>query len=358
MRLRTRLVYLLPGIILMTSTAAWCAGPKNVLVIVNDKSLASRIIGAYYASKRKIPAKNVYHIKCDPAELTPTETYRNQIQKPVKEYLAKTGLNKTVDYLVLTKGVPMRLYGGWSVDSALMCMDQPTSFEKLKVHAMNPYYSKSEHFSHKKYGIYLATRLDGYTVQDAKALVDRSLAAKPRKGLFLIDTTPKRNSEGYAAMNQRMADAYEKILWLGYDTTQEDTEAFAGGKKDLMGYFSWGSNDAAFDRAKYKSNTFSPGAIAETAVSTSARTMNRTNDGGQSLIGDLIEAGVTGVKGYVAEPTLAAIADPLVLFDRYLSGYNLAESFYMASRFIFWREVVIGDPLCAPYATRTGKTGN
>ena len=97
--------------------------------------------------------------------------------------------------------------------------------------------------------------------------------------------------------------------------------------------------------------------ISDSAGGTWVRA-NRTNDGGQSLIGDLIEAGVTGVKGYVAEPTLAAIADPLILFDRYLSGYNLAESFYMASRFIFWREVVIGDPLCAPYATQTGKTGN
>lgn len=350
MTLRIRLACLLLAMGILLPSAARCAGPKNVLVIVNDKSLASRIIGAYYASKRKIPAKNVYHIKCDPAELTPTDTFKNQIQKPVKEYLAKTGLNKTVDYLVLTKGVPMRLHGGWSVDSALMCMDQPTKFDKLDVHAMNPYYAKKEHFSHKKYGFYLATRLDGYTVQDAKALVDRSLAAKPRKGPFLIDTTPKRDTAGYAMMNQRMRDAYEKILLMGYDAIIESTEAFAGGKKNLMGYYSWGSNDAAFDRAKYKSNTFSPGAIAETAVSSSARTMNRTNDGGQSLISDLIEAGVTGVKGYVAEPSLAAIADPLVLFDRYLSGYNLAESYYMASRFIFWREVVIGDPLCAPYA--------
>ena len=91
MRLRTRLVCLLLAVGIVLSSAAWCAGPKNVLVIVNDKSLASRIIGAYYASKRKIPAKNVYHIKCDPAELTPTDTYWNEIQKPVKEYLAKYG---------------------------------------------------------------------------------------------------------------------------------------------------------------------------------------------------------------------------------------------------------------------------
>ena len=335
--------FLLPGL-------SFAAGPANVLVIINDKSPASKEIGAYYVAKRKIPAKNVCHIKAVPEETTVPERYQRDIEKPVKTYLAKTGLSKTVDYLVLTKGVPLRLGRGWSVDGLLMVMDQKTDLSNPKVYARNPYFTKSEHFSHKKYGIYLATRLDGYTVSDAKALVDRSLAAKPSKGLFLIDTTPERDKAGFEAMNERMKAAYDKILWKNKDVEQESSSRFVGGRKSLMGYFSWGSNDPAFDRAQYKSLRFAPGAIAETAVSTSARTMTRTDDGGQSLIADLIESGVTGVKGYVAEPTLAAIADPVILFDRYLNGYNLAESFYMASRFIFWRDLVIGDPLCAPYA--------
>lgn len=332
------------------SSAAWCAGPKNVLVIINDKSPVSRAIGVYYAHKRSIPAKNVCHINCTTEEMTINETYRGEIEKPVKEYLAKTGLNKTVDYLVLTKGVPLRLHSGWSVDSLLMVMDVPTSLENMKVHAMNPYFAKSEHFSHAAFGFYLATRLDGYTVSDAKALVDHSLAAKPEKGLFLIDSTPRRDKSGYAVMNSAMVSAHDVIGRKGYTSSLDDGEVFAEGHKGLMGYFSWGSNDPEYDAKKYQANRFHSGAIAETAVSTSARSMNKLDDKGQSQIGDLIAAGVTGVKGYVAEPTLAAIADPTILFDRYLDGYNLAESFYMASRFIFWRDVVIGDPLCAPYS--------
>jgi hypothetical protein len=31
--------------------------------------------------------------------------------------------------------------------------------------------------------------------------------------------------------------------------------------------------------------------------------------------------------------------------DRYTSGFTLAESFYAASRFVGWEDVVIGDPL-------------
>jgi uncharacterized protein (TIGR03790 family) len=123
---------------------------------------------------------------------------------------------------------------------------------------------------------------------------------------------------------------------------------FVGRKSELAGYASWGSNDPKFDAAGYLNLRFAPGAIAETAVSTSARTFLPTT-GGQSLIVDLVSARVTGAKGYCDEPLLQAVASPTVLFDRYTSGWTLAESFYAASRFVGWEDIVIGDPLCSPY---------
>jgi hypothetical protein len=35
--------------------------------------------------------------------------------------------------------------------------------------------------------------------------------------------------------------------------------------------------------------------------------------------------------------------------DRYTAGYTMVESFYAASHFVGWEDVVIGDPLCCPY---------
>jgi hypothetical protein len=53
------------------------------------------------------------------------------------------------------------------------------------------------------------------------------------------------------------------------------------------------------------------------------------------------------VKGYTNEPLLQAIASPSIVADRYfISGMSLAESFYAASRFVGWEDIVIGDPLC------------
>lgn len=329
--------------------SSWAAGPGNVLVIVNDNSPESKEIGAYYVKKRVIPAKNVCHIKIRNDDWMDIKEFPGMIAKPIKDHLKKNRLADTIDYIVMTKGVPFRINGGRSVDDLLVGLDKPLQVEASQVGTPNPYFRKDEHFSHKKFGIYLVTRLDGYTVSDAKALVDRSLAAKPVKGTFLIDSTPQRNEGGYGAMSLAMSQARDEITLKGYVCFFDSDYGFIGDLKNVMGYFSWGSNDAKYTRKKYMSNQFRPGAIAETAVSTSARTLKRVNDGGQSLITDLVEAGVTGVKGYTAEPTLAAIADPRILFSRYLSGYNLAETYYMASRWICFRDLILGDPLCAPY---------
>jgi hypothetical protein len=95
-----------------------------------------------------------------------------------------------------------------------------------------------------------------------------------------------------------------------------------------------------------------PGAIAETAVSTGGRSFTWGTSYGQSLVADLLEDGVSGVKGYVYEPYLTAVGRPSVLFDAYASGYGFAEANAMANLQIGWMGVVVGDPKMAPYADR------
>ncbi|MBC8136976.1 MAG: hypothetical protein H8F28_13930, partial [Fibrella sp.] len=61
-------------------------------------------------------------------------------------------------------------------------------------------------------------------------------------------------------------------------------------------------------------------------------------------------AGAAGVHGFVSEPYCDAISRSEIVLERYTHGYNLAESFYMGSPYLHWKDVVLGDPLCAPYA--------
>src|SRR4029453_11954546 len=53
-----------------------------------------------------------------------------------------------------------------------------------------------------------------------------------------------------------------------------------------------------------------------------------------------------------AEPFLDATIHPQVLFPAYLAGFNLAESFYLGMPYLSWQTIIVGDPLCAPFARR------
>jgi uncharacterized protein (TIGR03790 family) len=331
---------------------------SRVLVVINKSSQDSIAVGAYYASKRQIPKANVVMIECSTTDTITVDEYNQKVLPEVKKGIAKAGT--AIDFIVTTKGVPIRLRdeGGWSLDGHLAAMNlglRPMSglndanADEQISKSLNPYFRSSERFSSKKFGgMYLVTRLDGYTVEDCKRLVDRSLAAKAEKGPFFFNGAAGRDESGYGEMQQALVRADGILRSRGFETSY-DRKKFVAPEEPLAGYASWGSNDGTFDLAAYRKLKFKPGALAETYVSTSARTFKPTT-GGQSLIADLIAQGVTGVKGYVSEPYSFALAYPDIIFDRYTAGFNLAESFYAASMMTMWKDLVIGDPLCCPYA--------
>ncbi|RYG42570.1 TIGR03790 family protein [bacterium] len=325
----------------------------NTLVVVNSNSRDSLAVGSYYAKRRGIPFANVVTVEVPEEEEIDRETYRAKIENVVQD----ATLGKNIDYIVTTKGVPIRIKeGGWAVDAFLTTMStdflplsgpNPDAIRKN----INPFFGKKEGFSHNATGLYLTCRLDGYSVDDAKALVDRSIEAKPSDGPFLFDMADNRRDGGFGELQRSLPRAADLVKARGKQVTLDTEKPFVVPEAPLAGYVSWGSNDNAFKLDAYRRLKFQPGALVETFVSTSGRTFRPTT-GGQSLIVDLIAQGVTGVKGYVSEPYVFALARPEILFDRYLSGSNLAESFYAASPVVKWKDVVIGDPLCRPYGKR------
>jgi len=379
----------------------------EVLLVYNGDSAVSTAIAKDYAAKRGVTKSVVIHC-ADSAVSAANETisladYTSQIAGPISTFLKQ---HPEINFIVLTKGVPIRVRGGAtgshdenlpasaplnaSVDSYLAAMDYPAMGEKgssavkISIHGsgasgfgwLNHYWKADVPFSHAKFGGYLVTRLDGYTQADAEALVTRALAAEAAKttsGEVLLDIQPIfkfkstdvagqpldvtgniPDESDYGSWNADMVKAGDLLMERKVRTELDRDEAFVGERANLLGYFSWGSNDAKYSEKAYESLTFAPGAIGDTAVSTSARTFLPTT-GGQSLITDLIAHGITGVKGYTDEPLLQAIASPSIAMERYTSGFTLAESFYAASRFVGWEDVVIGDPLCRPAFWRARK---
>jgi uncharacterized protein (TIGR03790 family) len=315
--------------------------PSTVLVVCNANSAMSKGLARYYMSARKIPDANLVQVRWDSDDTRDSVTlgvYAATIAAPIYN---KIRTLPRIDYIVLCRNLPSKIAGGTSVDSALAGHIE-------KGARLNPYWGRDARFSSAAYGIYLVTRLDGWSWADARALVDRSVAAAPGRSVF-IDIDPTK-SGGYTRFNQAMLSTTTSVAPVGLRVYSDTTRRFAYPGSAVAGYASWGSNDAAFDNTVWRSLTFVPGAIAETAVSTSAMYLRTPPTSGQSQIAQLIRDGVTGAKGYVAEPSLSAIANPSVLFNRYTRGFNLAESFYAASAYVCWKDIVIGDPLCSPYA--------
>jgi uncharacterized protein (TIGR03790 family) len=274
---------------------------------------------------------------------------------------------------VLTKDVPIRITGTTGLQGTVASVDSELTllYRKLCLLAVplagsikNPYFlgdapvTTAKPFNHRLHDLYLVTRLDGFTVADVLALIDRSVAPV-RDGRILLDERSETiASPGNKAL-QRAATELGKIEGWRERVVLDTGPRVLNDESNVLGYYSWGSNDS-MNFIRHLKLGFVPGAIGATFVSSDGRTfqeppanwaMRVTDFAGssQSLIGDLIRDGITGVAGHVAEPYLNATIRPDILFPAYVSGMNLAEAFYLAMPFVSWQTVVVGDPLCAPF---------
>jgi uncharacterized protein (TIGR03790 family) len=361
---------------LLICACALAQGPENVLLVVNQDSKVSKAVGAYYRSRRKIPALQVCSIRTWDEEEIDRAIFDKEIRRPILGCLERGKLQDRVLYIVLTKGVPLKIKAAEqpddhaSVDSELTLLYQDLLGKRhvLRGSIPNPYFARNRggklvRFSHRDYPIYLVTRLDGYDLADVRALIDRSLAPS-REGRFVLDLSYNDNAIG----NNWLRETAEKLQEAGIPPSRillDTSQVFVTGAQDVLGYASWGSNDHA-DPSRFLNNTWVNGALLVEFVSTDARTFEKppkkwtigkwsdppaTFFAGspQSLIADYIHEGVTGAAGYVYEPYLQACVRPQYLFPAYVRGLNLAESFYAAIPSLSWQTVVVGDPLTAPF---------
>jgi uncharacterized protein (TIGR03790 family) len=367
-------------LILTSSIGNKCAEAQsaaNVLLVVNSTSAASGSVSRYYAERRGVPQDNVCSITTPATESISRADYLAQIEQPIWQCIAGLRAHDRILYIVLTKDVPIRISGTGgragtyaSVDSELTLLYRRRSGQQAPVAGFvpNPYYAGSgpiasiKPFSHELQDIYLVTRLDGFTVQDAIALIDRATTPS-RAGRFILDERATLIDSGG---DRWLRSAAERLReqGLGDRVELDESTKVLTKEADVLGYYSWGSNDPAIQIRDFELQ-FVPGAIAGMFVSTDGRTFKEppatwrpSNDGRresifggshQSLVGDLIRAGVTGASGFVDEPFLDATIRPEILFPAYVSGRNLAESYYAAMPYLSWQSLVIGDPLCAPF---------
>ena len=326
----------------------------DTLLIVNDNSSISTAVGSYFLTSRPtFPTANVVHINTVLTETVSRTEYNNNIKTAIETFITTNGLSNTINYVILTKGVPIRITDTTnSVDSELAyCLGKATCTGSM---LSNPFYNSDRIFSHAFYNMYLVTRLDGYApggdISQIRALIDHSSSANiaseatlKTRSQFILDGGGSYNT----LANPMLDAAYTLLTAKGWTTVLDKTSTYLTSKTTVLGYWSWGSN-ANYSATKplnaIPGNTYENGAIGDTAVSTSARTFTYPASYGQSLIADWVTEGISGIKGYTAEPYFQAVAEPNILFDHYTDGYNMADSYYAASNFIKWKDIIVGDP--------------
>jgi uncharacterized protein (TIGR03790 family) len=378
----------LPPVVIASWALAWTlagVGPAhaqtadNVLVVINTRSAASVEIGELYSRTRNVARDHIARIEVDPAEAVSRADFEQLIETPIAAALGRADLQDRVLYLVLTKGVPLRVTGSTGLNGTIASVDSELTLLYRKMLGVrqpvvgrvpNPYFSGERPiaeltpFTRASSDIYLVTRLDGFTGSDVRKLIEQG-ASPAQNGQIVLDRKATAADAGgdrwldEAATRLRDAGATDRVLL-------ETSPQLAATTQPVLGYYSWGSNDPANQQRRFGFR-FSPGAIGGMFVSTDGRTFaeppqNWTpsppsggpNFGGsfQSLAGDLIRDGITGVAAHVAEPYLDATIRPQILFPAYLGGANLAEAFYASMPYLSWQTVVIGDPLTAPFRSR------
>jgi uncharacterized protein (TIGR03790 family) len=366
----------------LVPAAATAQTAENLLLVINDASPASVQIGEYYTRKRAVQRDHIVHLVINiNATAVAVETiqradYNRAIEAPIAAALTKRNLQDQVLYLVLTKGIPLRILGTGGLQGTTASVDSELTLLYRKMLGLespisgrvaNPYFlddkpiAEAKPFTRTLSDLYLVTRLDGFTVDDVLKLIDRS-AAPTTTGSIVLDEKATLVDRGGDLWLEQAADRLGQA-GAGDRVILEGTRALAKPPGPVIGYYSWGSNDPANQLRRF-GLVFAPGAIGGMFVSTDGRTFLEPPatwapsppTGGppwmgssQSLAGDLIRDGITGVAAHVSEPFLDATIRPQILFPAYLAGFDLAESFYLAMPFLSWQTIVIGDPLCAPF---------
>src|SRR5579862_3147676 len=98
----------------------------RTLVILNAESPVSMAVGSDYLKKRGVAAKLIVHCP-DSSQSTANETiaypsFKDDVETPLRAYLAH---NPKIDFIVLTKGIPIRITGspGLGINGTQLSLD-------------------------------------------------------------------------------------------------------------------------------------------------------------------------------------------------------------------------------------------
>ncbi|MEQ8235074.1 MAG: TIGR03790 family protein [Gammaproteobacteria bacterium] len=307
------------------------AGNVAVLYAAGDGD--SRVLAGYYATRRGIPREHVIAVDVDTGSANLPVDRFERVRRELEDRLGDD-----IQALALAWTRPYRV-GCMSVTSAFaLGFDERYCAVGCKTTAANPYFASFSAMPWRDHGIRPTMLLAAPGAAEARALVDRGVAADatnpPGTAYFII--TPDRNRNTRAprfALAQRLFGRWQNSVLLHDDAVRD--------RHDVMFYFIGARRVPGLDTL-----TFRPGAIADHLTSAGG-----VLDGSKQMsILAWIEAGATGTYGTVVEPCNypQKFPDPAIVMGRYINGDTLVEAYWKS---VQWpgQGLFVGEPLARPF---------
>jgi uncharacterized protein (TIGR03790 family) len=386
----TRLILLL----LATAPLFVRAGGDEVVVIYNTRLAGSKVVAEHYAKMRQVPETQIYGFDLPINEEMTRAEFRDVLQFPLASRLvvdklwrfgsvtkaATNGQPSRVDhpvveskirYAVLCWGVPLKIAadpnlrepGRENVRPELLRNEAAVDSElawlpllKMNVPLSGPlpnwvYGVTNRALLHPTNGILLVARLDGPSVEIARGLVDKALAAE-RDGLWgrtYFDARGLDKTNSYYAGDEWILNAGKICRELGFETTVDKNPGTFPADfpmSQVAIYCGWYDENVSgpFTLPKVE---FMPGAFAYHLHSSSAASLRTTN---QFWAGPLLAKGATCTMGCVYEPYLLATPNVAAFLARWIAdGFTFGEAAWAAQPVLSWQITVVGDPLYRPF---------
>jgi len=336
---------------------------EDVLVVYNTNSSHGQELAQYYQTVRNIPHTHMCGVVTSTKEVILLNEF-NGIRQQVEDFLEHNKIKYLVDYIVLIKGVPLK------ISDAQICVDQALAqlfqdYDYSRKDLIWPHYPASQYpqptsgttaffKSLQSYSVganerkvsYVVTRLDSYSVEDVKGMIDRAANTQMfGSHSWVIDNHPRQANADLTEAYVLLKDLGQKVYPLeeNSDLSIWITEA----NEPIMGYTSWGIHAGMPDG--YMTDTlkfeYEPGALFTTYESFNGFGFISPDQSAHGQVAEFISVGGSGGVGNVYEPYQSAIAKPAKLFGNYLRGHTFGEAAYSSIKYLDWMSVVVGDPL-------------
>ncbi|MGB0909624.1 MAG: TIGR03790 family protein [Nitrospirales bacterium] len=284
-------------------------------------------------------------------QANPSERTRERVYQVVQQYFGVVGVlhlaNNEIQRFSFTQADA-------SVDSelSLLWWDQAYAHPSGKLpnplYAWYPQPSRGRAFQPP---VMMVSRLDAPTADLTKQLIDHAILAEQKglRGKAYFDArgmdSDQPLSYGHYDRDIRsLSDAVRQTT--SYPVVLENTQKrfdAPGEAPDVALYVGW------YRLRHYEDAfTFNPGSIGYHIASGEAVSLHDHIERGWCK--NALERGITVTLGPIGEPYLDAFPLPSEFFGLLLTGrYSLVEAFYLSSRYVSWRMVLIGDPLYNPW---------